>query len=147
MTIELKAKKSRNVKIISLIIMAINIAVMAAWLSNFQSVLSAFSGDQFMDFTSAVSFFLLSLGVLTSQKRSNSILLLSKVAIVSVLIISVLTIGQYLFNFDNVVNVFDLKFSSRLPFWVSICFLLIGGAIWGMHSKSNVINKITQYCY
>ena len=145
MTIELKAKKSRNVRIISLIIMAISIAVMAAWLSNSQSVLSGFSGDQLMDFTSAVSFFLLSLGVLTSQKKSNSILLLSKVAIVSVLIISVLSIGQYLFNYDNVINVFDLKFSSRLPFWVAICFLLIGGATWGMQSKSKVINKITQY--
>ncbi|EPR70959.1 Sensory box/GGDEF family protein [Cyclobacterium qasimii M12-11B] len=101
-----------------------------------------------MEFITAILFFLLSLGLLGSHGKSKPSLILYRVSIFCVLVISILTIGQYfLSNLQNINATFEpdtlaSNFQRKTPLATAICFLLIGVSILGIQSKSKKVKSI-----
>ena len=153
MSIDIKATKSRNIKYMSLSVLAISIIVIGLWLFNIRAILYIIPGVTPMEFITALSFFLLSVGVLASQRKSTIFLIINRTTITCVLIIAVVTIGEYLFgnnfgfNTSFVNNTYALKFPGRMSLATAICFFLVGISTWGMDSKSEEIKRFTNFIY
>ncbi|SDM51672.1 PAS domain S-box protein [Kriegella aquimaris] len=153
MSIELKAKKSKNIKNISLSVLAISIIVISGWLFNIRPILTVIPGVPPMEFSTALSFFLSSLGVLAAQRKSTLFLILNRATISGVLIIALVTIGQYFFDFNFSIdtlfinNTYATAFPGKMSLAAAICFFLLGISIWGMYSKSEKINAIIELVF
>tara|TARA_R110002050_G_scaffold67407_1_gene145864 strand:+ start:2039 stop:3952 length:1914 start_codon:yes stop_codon:yes gene_type:complete len=145
MTIELKAIKAKNIKISSLFVLLISMIVFGGWLFNIHPILTIIPGVPPMEFSTALSFFLSSLGVLAAQRKSTPFLILNRATISCVLIIALITIGQYFFNFS--IDTYATEFPVTMSLAVAICFFLLGISTWTMDSKSKKINKIGQYVF
>tara|TARA_R110000868_G_scaffold164309_1_gene396787 strand:+ start:5643 stop:7586 length:1944 start_codon:yes stop_codon:yes gene_type:complete len=152
MTISI-TNKPKYIKIISLFTLVISLIVIVGWLLNIRQVLSVIPDAPTMKFNTALSFFLLSLGILFSPIKSKFYSIFNSTTISCVLIISMLTIGQYFFNINYTIDTFfvhdpySLEFPGRMSLATAICFFLLGIAIWGMQSKSQIIKKIIQFIF
>ncbi len=153
MTITLKAIKSRNIKNTSLLVLAISITVIGLWLFNIQAILNIVPGVPPMAFITALSFFLLSAGVLASQKKSTPFLIINRATITCVLLFALLTIGQHFFgNYfgDNISFVNDtnaIKLLGTMSLATAVCFFLLGISTWGMDSKSEGLRRFANFIY
>ncbi|SDM51700.1 sensor histidine kinase [Kriegella aquimaris] len=153
MSIDIKATKSRNIKYMSLSALAMSIIVIGLWLFNIRAILYIIPGVTPMEFITALSFFLLSVGVLAAQRKSTIFLIINRATITCVLIIALVTIGQDLFgnnfgfNTSFVNDTYALKFPGRMSLATAICFFLAGISTWGMDSKSEKIKRFTNFIY
>jgi len=145
--------KSNFIKAISLITLVIGLFVISSWLFNIPSNFNIIPGVPPMDLTTAFSFFLLCIGVLASQRKSYPFYILNRVTIISIFIISIITISQYLFGFNFSMDTsfsndtYALKVPRGMPLATAICFFLLSISTWGMHSTSKKTITIGQYVY
>lgn len=153
MSIDIKATKSRNIKYMSLSVLAMSIIVIGLWLFNIRAILYIIPGVTPMEFITALTFFLLSVGVLVSQRKSTIFLIINRATITCVLIIALLTIGQYFFgdnfglNTSFVNDTYSLKFPGRMSLATAICFFLVGISTWIMDSKSEKTKRFINFIY
>ncbi|WP_176801423.1 sensor histidine kinase [Kriegella aquimaris] len=137
----------------SLSVLAISIIVIGLWLFNIRAILSIIPGATPMEYITALSFFLLSVGVLASQRKSTLFLIINRATITCVLILALVTIGEYLFgnnfglNISFVNDTYALKFPGRMSLATAISFFLVGISTWGMDSKSEKIKRFTNFIY
>ncbi|WP_339839540.1 ATP-binding protein [uncultured Maribacter sp.] len=153
MSIDIKATKSRNIKYMSLSVLAMSIIVIGLWLFNIRAILYIIPGVTPMEFITALTFFLLSVGVLVSQRKSTIFLIINRATITCVLIIALLTIGQYFFgdnfglNTSFVNDTYALRFPGRMSLATAICFFLVGISTWIMDSKSEKTKRFINFIY
>ena len=149
----IKIKKLRNIKANSRLILVISLVVIFLRLLDAQQILSIIPGVPPMELTTALSFFLISLAVLVSQKASYVSIITHKITIIGVLIIATMSIGLYFIGRDfqadaTFVNGFyAVIFQGRMSLAAAISFFLLGISVWGMESKSEKTKHIFEFVF
>lgn len=145
MITKLNARKAKNLKNIGLITLAFSTTVILLWILGLNSISGLILGGPPMDLITAFSFFLLSLGILASQRRSFFFIFLNRAAIIGVLIISLITILDVFLANSAISLGYFVKVSGSMTVATALSFLLMGGSVWAIYSKSERVKLITQF--
>ncbi|MGB6036465.1 MAG: ATP-binding protein [Cryomorphaceae bacterium] len=153
MTHSFKVAKSRNIALSSRLVFGISSVAIGLHLFDAHQVWHMVPGVPPMELTTALSFFLISLAVLTSQKGNYVATLANKVSIIGVLIGAAWSIYLSFTRSDftadaSVVNGFyAVLFEERMTLATAISFFLLGISVWGMESKSEKTKHIFEYVF
>ncbi|MDX1543878.1 MAG: ATP-binding protein [Christiangramia sp.] len=145
-------RRSIQIYIFALTVLAISFSVMFGWLGNFKGLLSIIPGAPTMKFNTAVLFTLSAFGILSSLQKRKQFLILNYLLGGIIVLISFSTLLQYFtnlnFGLDNyfIQDTYSLRYPGRMSRATAICFSLLGTALLTSRSTLKPVKAVTKSC-
>ncbi|MCF4101916.1 ATP-binding protein [Gillisia sp. M10.2A] len=129
----------------------VSLIVLFGWIFHVKEVLSIIPGSPTMKFNTALAFLFSSIGVLIARKGGRIFRIFTYILAISILIISVLTLAQYVFafnyNIDNlfIVDPYSQTNPGRMSPATAFCFSLLSLSLLGTNSQSIKLRTATNH--